>query len=577
MLDFFARLFDTSGFPARWYCGAAWQQEPGLGWLHIVSDLAIFGAYTAIPMVIAFFVLRRRDVPFPKIFWLFVIFIFACGTTHLIGAVLFWNPVYRLDGLVKLLTAAASWATVAALVVAAPKALRLPGLARLNEELRNEVEERKQTETALRQSEQRLQDNEDRLRQALKERETLLANERDARGEAERANMLKDEFLSVVSHELRTPLSAILAHSQLLQLWQIPSEEVTESYRVIERNSKAQVQIIEDLLDMSRIISGKIRLDVQPVHLSEVIEAAMETIRPAADAKSIRLQQVLDPRAAPVLGDFDRLQQVFRNILSNAVKFTPKGGRIQVSLERVNSHLEVSVADTGEGIPPDFLPHVFDRFRQAENATTRRHGGLGLGLAIVKQIIELHGGTVKAKSAGENQGSTFTVSLPLIVLHAPEPDRRHPQAEVRPAPGFQGPFLDGVKVLVLDDEPDARDVIRRFLVSHHADVQVAGNAEEALEIMKTFRPDVLISDIGMPGKDGYQFIQEVRSMPAADGSEVPAVALTAFVRTEDRKRALLAGYQSHLAKPVDPGELVAVVAMLAGRIARTSETLTSPA
>jgi signal transduction histidine kinase/ActR/RegA family two-component response regulator len=570
MLDFLARLFDTHGFPARWYCGTTWQQEPGLGWLHIVSDLAIFGAYTAIPLVIAFFVLRRRDVPFPKIFWLFVIFIFACGTTHLIGAILFWNPMYRLDGLVKLLTAAASWATVAALIVTAPKALRLPGLAKLNEELRNEVEERKQTESALRKSEQRLQENEDRLRNALDERETLLANERDARSEAERANLLKDEFLSVVSHELRTPLSAILAHSQLLQLGQIPDQEVTESYRVIERNSKAQVQIIEDLLDMSRIISGKIRLDVQPVHLSEVIEAAIETIRPAADAKNIRLQQVLDSRAGPVLGDFDRLQQVFRNILSNAVKFTPKGGRIQVSLERVNSHLEVSVADTGEGISPDFLPYVFDRFRQAENATTRRHGGLGLGLAIVRQIIELHGGSVKAKSAGPNQNSTFTVSLPLIVLHAPEPDRRHPQAEVQPAPCFQGPNLDGLKVLVVDDEPDARDIIRRFLVSHHANVMVACNADEALQCMKSSRPDVLLSDIGMPGKDGYQFIQEVRSMPAADGGEVPAVALTAFVRTEDRRRALLAGYQSHLAKPVDPGELVAVVAMLTGRITTTA-------
>jgi CheY-like chemotaxis protein len=257
------------------------------------------------------------------------------------------------------------------------------------------------------------------------------------------------------------------------------------------------------------------------------------------------------------------------------VKFTPKGGRIQVSLERVNSHLEVIVADTGEGIPPDFLPYVFDRFRQAENATTRRHGGLGLGLAIVKQIVELHGGSVKAKSAGENQGATFLVSFPLIVLHAPEPDRRHPQSEIRPAASLQGPYLDGLKVLVVDDEPDARDIIRRFLASHHANVMVACGADEAIEIMKTFRPDVLLSDIGMPGKDGYQFIQDVRSMQTADGADVPAVALTAFVRTEDRRRALLAGYQSHLAKPVDPGELVAVVAMLAGRITKTTEKQTA--
>jgi len=570
MFDFVAHLFDTEGFPARWSCGAAWQQEPGLGWLHIIADLAIFGAYTAIPMVIAYFVLRRRDLPFPRIFWLFVIFIFACGTTHLIGAIIFWKPIYRFDGLVKVITAVASWSTVAALVVATPQALRLPGMAKLNTELTQEVEERKQTESALRQSEQRLQVNEERLRQALAERETLLASERNARSEAERANRLKDEFLSVVSHELRTPLSAILAHSQLLQLGQIPADEVTDSYRAIERNGKAQVQIIDDLLDMSRIISGKIRLDVRPVQLSEVIEAAIETIRPAADAKSIRLQPVLDQVTGPVLGDFDRLQQVFRNILSNAVKFTPKGGRIQVSLERVNSHLEVNVADTGDGIPADFLPYVFDRFRQAEDATTRSHGGLGLGLAIVKQIVELHGGTVKAQSPGENQGSTFTVILPLQVVHSTEPDRLHPQAEIGPSQIYGVPNLGSVKVLVVDDEPDARDIIRRLLAGQHADVMVASSADEALEILKTFHPDVLLSDIGMPDKDGYQFIQDVRSMAAGDGGGVPAVALSAFVRTEDRRRAMLAGYQSHLAKPVDPGELIAVVAMLAGRTSSIS-------
>jgi signal transduction histidine kinase len=337
MFDFVAHLFDTQGFPARWSCGAAWQQEPALGWLHIVSDLAIFGAYTAIPLVIAYFVLRRRDLPFPKIFWLFVIFIFACGTTHLISAIIFWKPIYRLDGLVKLITAIASWSTVAALVIATPKALRLPGLAIVNTELRHEVDERKQTESALRLSEQRLQENEERLRQALAERECLLTSERNARSEAERANRIKDEFLSVVSHELRTPLSAMLAYSQLLQVGQIPAEEVIETYRSIERNGHAQVQIIDDLLDMSRIMSGKIRLDVRAVQLSEVIEGAVATIRPAADAKGIRLQQVLDPRSGPVLGDFDRLQQVIRNLLSNAVKFTPKGGRVQVSLERVSA------------------------------------------------------------------------------------------------------------------------------------------------------------------------------------------------------------------------------------------------
>ena len=240
---------------------------------------------------------------------------------------------------------------------------------------------------------------------------------------------------------MRTPLSAILAYVQLLQFGQIPADEVADTYGAIERNGKVQVQIIDDLLDMSRIMSGKIRLEVRPVQLADVIEAAIDTIRPAAEAKGIRLQPVLDPRSGPVLGDFDRLQQVFRNLLSNAVKFTPKGGRVQISLERVNSHLEVSVADTGQGIHPDFLPFVFDRFRQAENATTRRHGGLGLGLAIVKQIVELHGGTVQANSPGEKQGSTFTVALPLQVVHSTEQDRFHPQAESSTESDLSGPRL----------------------------------------------------------------------------------------------------------------------------------------
>ena len=565
MFDFFVRLFDTEGFPARWNCGIVWQEEPALGWLHVFSDLAIFGAYTAIPAVIAFFVLRRRDdIPFPKIFWLFVIFIFACGTTHLIGAIIFWSPIYRFDGLVKLITAIVSWSTVAALVVAAPQALRLPGLAKLNDELSREVDERRNTEAALRESERRLQENEEQLRQALSDREMLLASERNARSEAERANRIKDEFLSIVSHELRTPLSAMLGYVQVLQTGQVPEGEVRECHQAIERNGRAQVQIIDDLLDMSRIIAGKIRLNVHVVQLSEAIGPAMDSIRPAAEAKGIRLQQLLDPQAAPVLGDVDRLQQVFRNLLSNAVKFTPSGGQIRMAVERVKSHVEISVSDTGVGIRPDFLPHVFDRFRQGEHSTTRSHGGLGLGLAIVKQIVELHGGIVTATSPGENQGATFTVCLPLQDVQEGEANRVRPQIDVDASQVLELPNLNGLRVLVVDDEPDARDVVRRLITLQGADVATASSADEAVGVLTSFEPDVLVSDIGMPTKDGYQLIKEIRSL--SDGqSEVPAVALTAFARTEDRRRALLAGYQSHLAKPVDPGELIAVIAMLSGR------------
>jgi signal transduction histidine kinase len=427
MLDFITRLFDTQGFPPRWSCGAAWQEEPSLGWLHIGSDLAIFAAYTAIPIVIAYFVLRRRDLPFPRVFWLFVVFIFACGTTHLISAIIFWKPIYRVDGLVKLVTAVASWATVAALVVATPKALRLPGLAKLNDELTHEVEERKQSEAALRQSETRLQENENRLQLALAEREALLTSERSARSEAEHADRLKEEFLSVVSHELRTPLGAILGYSQLLQMGQVKPDEIADTYRAIERNGKAQVQIIDDILDMSRIIAGKIRLDVRPIQLSEVVEAAIATIRPAAAAKNIRLQQVLDPSSGPplgdiVLGDFDRLQQVLRNILSNAVKFTPKAGRIQVAIERVNSHLEVSVADSGAGIPPDFLPHVFDRFRQADGATPP-----------VATVASASGW----RSSSKSSSSTAAPSLPKALAKikappSPSPSRSKPSNRTSP-------------------------------------------------------------------------------------------------------------------------------------------------
>jgi hypothetical protein len=330
-----------------------------------------------------------------------------------------------------------------------------------------------------------------------------------------------------------------------------------------------QTQIIEDLLDMSRIVSGKIRLDVQRLELAGVVRAAVETVRPAADAKGIRLQTVLDPHAGPVSGDPNRLQQVFWNLLTNAVKFTPKGGRVQVLLERVNSHLEVSVSDTGEGIAPEFLPHVFDRFRQADASTTRRHGGLGLGLAIVKQLTELHGGSVRVKSGGIGLGSTFTVALPLMVLH-PEPDlaeleRRHPSAGGNPGVADTCVKLDGVKVLVVDDEPDARWLVQRLLEDCRAVVTTAASAAEALERLRAERPDVLVSDIGMPGEDGYSLIRKVRGLGAAGGGDVPAIALTAYARAEDRMKAMLAGFEQHVVKPVEPVELITLIAILAGR------------
>jgi CheY-like chemotaxis protein len=379
---------------------------------------------------------------------------------------------------------------------------------------------------------------------------------------------MKDEFLATLSHELRTPLNAILGWSQLLKTGGKDSADFEQGIEVIDRNARAQTQIIEDLLDMSRIISGKVRLDVQRVDLAPVVAAAVDALKPTADAKGVRLHVVLDPRAGPVSGDPSRLQQVFWNLLSNAVKFTPRGGRVQVLLERVNSHLELSVIDTGEGISAEFLPFVFDRFRQSDASTTRQHGGLGLGLAIVKQLVELHGGSISAKSAGEGKGSTFTVALPMTVI---QPDvvepvaKRHPTAKGTPVSVEHCADIAGLKVLVVDDEPDARALMKRLLESCHAKVIVAASAQEAVERVQSERPDVIASDIGMPGEDGYSLIRRVRALPADQGGETPAMALTAYARGEDRVKALTAGFQYHVAKPIDPGELISLVASLAGR------------
>ena len=376
---------------------------------------------------------------------------------------------------------------------------------------------------------------------------------------------MKDEFLATLSHELRTPLNAIVGWAQILRSGKVDPHDLEEGLAAIERNARVQSQLVEDLLDISRVNAGNLRLDVQRLKIAEVIEAALAAVMPAATAKGIRIHKVLDSLAGPVTGDFARLQQVVWNLLSNAVKFTPKGGQVQVLLERVNSHVEISVIDTGRGIRPEFLQHVFDRFRQADASTTRQYSGLGLGLAIAKQLVEMHGGSIRAKSPGEGQGATFTVTLPIIVVHPerPEAERVRPKESVATEEISLEDALAGLKVLVVDDEPDARQLIRRVLEDCEAQVALATSAAEALELLVPFCPDVILSDIGMPEQDGYDLIREVRVNYSA--KQIPAAALTAFARTEDRKRALLAGFQTHIAKPVDPAELTAAVASLACR------------
>jgi PAS domain S-box-containing protein len=401
------------------------------------------------------------------------------------------------------------------------------------------------------------------FRQAATEREQLLVSERAARSEAERLGRMKDEFLATLSHELRTPLNAILGWATLLRRVKVGSDDYVKGLETIERNARVQTQIIADLLDMSRIISGKVQLDVQPVDLHEVISAALDSVRPSADAKQLRVRATLDAKSGRIRGDAGRLQQVFWNLLTNAVKFTPAAGRIDIVLERVNSHVEVSIEDSGIGIKPEFLAFVFDRFRQADASITRRHGGLGLGLSIVKHLIELHGGTVRVKSPGEGQGSTFIVALPISVARASD-SGRHERPSFADVDLFSVglPSLEGITVLVVDDEPDARLLVSRILEERGARVVQAQTGEEALRLLNTESVDILVSDIGMPDYDGYKFIQHLRTCEPKRIRNIPAIALTAYARADDRQRALLAGYQMHLAKPIEPRELVAGIASL---------------
>ena len=422
-----------------------------------------------------------------------------------------------------------------------------------------DITERKKAEAALKKA---AEDAE----AANLERAQLLESERAARSQAERASRMKDEFLATLSHELRTPLNAVLGWAHILRTGKLKVEELKQGLDTIERNARVQAQIIEDLLDMSRIISGKVRLAVKEIDLPAVLNESIETVRAPAEAKGISLQAIVDPRAGRISGDPDRLQQVFWNLLNNAIKFTPTDGQVQVVLERIDSHIAVSVIDTGEGIAPEFLPHVFDRFQQGDASTTRRHGGLGLGLAIVKQLVELHGGHVRVKSAGIGKGATFTVHLPLIAVYS-EASKERPCSRATPRENQPLPdvSLANVHVLVVDDEVDARELVKRLLEMAGATVSMAGSASEAIERILAARPDVLVCDIGMPAEDGYSLIRQLRVLEESRESALPAVALTAYARSEDRTKAIRSGFQNHLAKPVEPAELLAIVSSLAGR------------
>jgi signal transduction histidine kinase len=407
------------------------------------------------------------------------------------------------------------------------------------------------------------------LAQGEAQREELLRKERDARERAEAADRAKEEFLAVLSHELRTPLNAVYGWSKMLQAGELDDPAIVKrAVDAIVRNADVQVQLIDDLLDLSRISAGKMRLDLRPVELDKVLQGALDAVRPAAEAKEIRLETDLDAGAGPVRGDPARLQQVVWNLLMNAVKFTPRGGLVRLRLYGAHSHVQIVVSDTGQGIPPEVLAHIFERFRQADSSSTRQHGGLGLGLALVKHLVELHGGTVHAESAGLGRGATLVVKLPVAAIDASDERVERllsGRRSIELAPG--SPRLDGVRVLVVDDDGDAVKLTEAILAGAGAEVRSCSRASQALELLRAWRPDVLVSDIEMPDEDGYALIRKIRALDSAEGGGTPAVALTAYGRMQDRHRSLEEGYSMHVPKPVDPGELTTIVAGLASPLA----------
>ncbi len=548
---FWHNLFSPEGFMPRRFCGL-W--TPGEIYLHNASDFLIWSAYLAIPIILLLFAWKRKqELPFRSLIVLFGLFIVSCGTTHFMEIVMFYYPVYRLAGLLKFITAVISWATVISLIPAIPRALAMKSPDALEIEVRDRTAE---LEKANRAKDELLV----REQTARREAEEARHEAEEARELAENANRAKDEFLMTLSHELRTPLNAIQGWTSLLRTKNLDETMRDQAMEVIERNCWAQVRLVDDILEVSRIITGKLVIESNPVELAPLVRAAYGSVEPAARAKGVELKVELEDLHALVSGDAARLQQVVWNLLSNAIKFTPKGGQVSVALRRRDSFAEIEVRDSGEGIAPEFLPHVFDRFRQADSSSTRSYGGLGLGLAIVRHLVEMHGGQVEARSDGKGHGATFSVLLPLRAVAAPPLSF--------PAPTGNGAhseedILSGLHILVVDDEAEARGLVSTILQLHGAQTRMAGSTAEAWQELEDWHPNLLVSDVGMPGENGYQLIRRIRMGGAQ--RDIPAVALTAYASAGDREQAMKAGFNSHLSKPVMPDSLVAEVARLAGR------------
>lgn len=567
-MNFWSQLFGSNSFVPHGHC-YLWQTN--LVSLHVLSDALIALAYYSIPITLFYLVQKRRDLPFEWVFLLFAAFIIACGTTHVLDIWTLWYPTYWLSGLVKAFTALVSVITATQLFPLMPQVLALPSPAQLeqaNLALQTQIGERLRVEAELKQyqnqleslvaertieltqANQTLQQEIAERKRVEGERKRLLAREQAARAEAEQANRIKDEFLAVLSHELRTPMNPILGWATLLQGGKLEPAKAKEAVATIARNAKLEVQLIDDLLDVSGILSGKLRLNVATVDLKGVTVAALETLQLAAEAKALQIETTIAPADIGVMGDAVRLQQVVWNLLSNAIKFTPRGGQIVVSLTETATHAQIQVKDGGKGIRPDFLPYVFDHFRQEDGTNTRKFGGLGLGLAIVRQIVELHGGTVKAESQGEGYGATFTVEIPL----AANATQFLGSSEL----SSSAVDLSGIHVLVVDDDLDSLHFVQFVLEQSGANITAVVSGLEALQAIDQSVPDLVVSDIGMPEMDGYRLLQQIRSREW--GQQIPAIALTAYAGEFNQQRALEAGFQAHFPKPADPDRLIQAIA-----------------
>jgi signal transduction histidine kinase/ActR/RegA family two-component response regulator len=536
-----SRLLEYEPFMSHGNC---YMWRPNLIALHVISDSLITIAYFTIPFTLLRLVRKRKDLPFHWIFLAFGVFIVACGLTHLMEIWTVWRPVYWLSGAVKAVTAMASVVTAVALVKLVPVILMIPGVDDLKiakEELEREVAERKETQA-------RLQQARDDLERRVEERTTDLAG---VNAELQRANTLKDQFLAMLSHEIRTPLTALYGWIYMLRNDNVDENTRTRALEVMDRNIKVQMRLVDDLLNVSRIVTGKLTIEPVWVDPVRIIESSIESIQTAADAKAIRIERRIDRNIGPIHADSARLQQVLWNLLTNAVKFVPPSGRITLMLSRSGSWIEMTVADTGKGIEPEFLPRVFERFSQADVSTTRKHGGLGLGLSIARYLVELHGGTIEASSAGRDQGATFIIRLPVPVF----------PSERVVTPSAERLAIMGVRVMVVEDDADTREMIVEALERHGASVLQASSGTEALIAITENKPDILISDIGMPEMDGYDLLTRIR-LGELGLKNLPAIALTAYASVEDKEKARRAGFAAHLSKPISVADLVSCIARI---------------